>query len=86
MKSFMTEMCVFSLCYVKDMLLQQANPSMKTQKAALGCRCGFITEEKCGDLNFDTKNQGRYHYQSLGMREEMATLKTKDLLSKYGRV
>jgi len=72
-----TLMCVFTLCYLGDMPQQQANSGMKTQRAARGCRLCFVHEDERGDLAYDTKALGRYHYQVIAMRKEMLSRRTK---------
>ena len=47
-------LCASTLAYLGDMPQQQKNSSMKTQRASLGCRFCFITNDKRGDMSYDT--------------------------------
>ena len=72
-----THMCVFTLCYTGDMPQQQENSGFKTQRAIRGCRFCFIDETVRGDLDYNTIEEGRYHYQTMRMRQGIKELRTK---------
>jgi hypothetical protein len=72
-----THMSVFTLCYTGDMPQQQENSGFKTQRAIRGCRLCFIDETVRGDLDYDTIEEGRYHYQTMRMRRGMKEFHTK---------
>src|SRR5271168_1425078 len=76
-KGIPTMMCAFTLCYIGDMPQQQENSGFKTQRATRGCRFCFVKDTARGDLDFNTVEHGRYHYQTINMRKEMESLLTK---------
>src|SRR4029077_11190364 len=68
---------VFTLCYTGDMPQQQENAGFKTQRADLGCRFCFIKAPERNNLDFDIQTLGRYHHQTIAMRKEKDSLRTK---------
>ena len=80
-----TTMCVFCLCYIGDMPQQQENSGFKSQRATRGCQFCFIDESNRGDLEYDTVEHGRYHYQSLDMCNELNSKNTAKLRNNYAR-
>ena len=78
-------LCTPTTLYAADMPQQQKNAGMKSQRAILGCRYCFITNDQRADLDFDTFTNGRYHYQTVNMRKEMDALKTVAARDKYAK-
>ena len=76
--------CVFTLCFIGDMPQQQWNSGFKTQRANRGCRCCFIHEKERGNLDYDILNEGRYHQQTVDMRNEMNGRRVADDRTRYG--
>jgi hypothetical protein len=76
-------LCAFTMAYIGDMPQQQKNSGMKTQRANCGCRFCFIPSDYRGDLQFDTFKHGRYHKQTMAMRNDMNALRTKAMREKY---
>ncbi|KAF1816368.1 hypothetical protein P152DRAFT_388522 [Eremomyces bilateralis CBS 781.70] len=76
-------LCAFTMAYLGDMPQQQENAGMKSQRAKLGCRNCFIDNESRGDLFYDTFRNGRYHHQTLAMREVMNACITQAARERY---
>ena len=73
-KGVQTNVCVFTLCFTGDMPPQQENFGFKTQRAIKGCRFCFIGEEERGNLAYGVVKNGRFHHQTVEMRQEMNSL------------
>ena len=80
----LTLLCVFTLCYLGDMPQQAVNSLFKTSRAFRGCRLCDITEENRGNLDYDITEHGRFHYQTINMRQEMCSQRTKLARTQYG--
>src|SRR4029077_19371755 len=62
-------LCAFTHAFTGDMPQQQKNSMTKTQRGNLGCRFCFAPVGDRGNLSYDSLQNGRYHFQTLGMRK-----------------
>jgi hypothetical protein len=76
--------CAPCITYVGDMPQQQANAGCKNQKADHFCRSCLISA--AGDANnirYDIVNGGRYHFETLRVREMVQAMSKKDMISSF---
>ena len=78
-----TRLIVFTHMFLGDMPQQQENSGFKTQRANRGCRFCFVEEKDRGNLEYDLVSQGRFHHQTIQMRQEMNAFETKAMTEKY---
>jgi hypothetical protein len=60
---------VFIMALTGDMPQQAINSGFLSHNAKFGCRTCYCPEDKRGDLAYDVISNGRYHHQSLLIRE-----------------
>ena len=69
--------CVFSLCYLENMLQQIENNDFKSQRNNISCRSCFVSIAQKDNLHFDVSSNERFHQNSCRMRREMNSRKIK---------
>ena len=69
--------------FIGYMPQQQENAGFRTQRAKRGCRFCFIEESIRADLDFDIINEGRYHHQTIAMRDHLESIKGTGNREKY---
>lgn len=81
----------FIYMYIGDMLQQQANTSMLSQQANVGCRNCYTNIKDRSDLDVDIVSNGKFFYKDARIRQimktnpDIASLKTrKDFGRQYG--
>lgn len=72
-----TFVCAYIMCYIGDTPQQQVNAGFKSHNADYGCRNCLAFQEDLGNLDYDIVSKGRYHHQTLELRQRMIKLKTK---------
>lgn len=77
------QLFAFTLMFIGDMPQQQENAGFRTQRANRGCRFCFIEESMRADLDFDIINEGRYHHQTIAMRDHLESIKGTRNQEKY---
>lgn len=75
--SQLTQVCAFTLCFLKNMSQQQANADFKSQRIIKNCRFCLISAEARDNLDFDIIQQGQFHTQTMYQRLEMSQIQTK---------
>jgi len=71
--------CAPCLAYVGDMPQQQGNAGCKNQKADHFCRSCLISSSKnANDIRYDITTHGRYHNETIRVREEAKKKSKKD--------
>jgi hypothetical protein len=77
----------FCLAFLGDMPQQQDNAGFKRPTAVRSCRQCLVTEENRGNLDFDIVRMGRYHHQTLYIRnvaDHKPRTAREQLCRKYG--
>lgn len=74
----------FTIAFLGDMLQQQKNSGIKTQRANLSCRICYIHADFRGLLDYDVFLKGRYYYTVIEMRTDIVNLSTKAARKAYG--
>lgn len=74
--------CVYTMAYIGNMPQQQENAGFLSVKANLSCRYCFAGGDERADTEIDIVTHGRYHHETLRMRDHMKTL-TKTAQLKY---
>jgi hypothetical protein len=70
--------CAPCLAYVGDMPQQQGNAGCKNQKADHFCRSCLISSSNANDIRYDVITHGRYHNETIRVREEAKKKSKKD--------
>ncbi|EWZ78702.1 hypothetical protein FOXG_14282 [Fusarium oxysporum f. sp. lycopersici 4287] len=71
--------CMFTMCYLGDMLQQEKNSGCKGPRGLKFCRFCYVESKQVreGDvLRFDTCARGRYHFQHIKMRNTLRQQRT----------
>ena len=83
-----TRVCAFTLAFLGDMPQQAANAGSKSQRTQMGCRFCMVGSTERGNLEYDITRYGRYHMQTLQLRNEMSNFhsaaKKTDFAKTYG--
>ncbi len=67
-------LCAFIMAWLGDMPQQQDNSGFKRQNAARGCRYCSIRSDHRDNLQYDIVTMGRYHHQTLALRQQESRL------------
>lgn len=73
----------FTFAYIGDILQQQKNSRIKTQKANLGCRIYYIYVNDRSNLAYDTFVKGRYYNTAIYIRQDIARRTIQKARDKY---
>lgn len=69
-----TEMFAFTCAFTGNMPQQRQNSGMLNQRANFGCRSCFAEKKDRGNLDYNIISCGRYHYQTMAIKDYMRTL------------
>jgi hypothetical protein len=78
-----TILCVFTLNFLTDLVGGNSAANIKGIKAKKSYRFCYTDGKEKGDLGFNILSKGRYHHQTIVMREHIKNLPTKSARDEY---